>query len=187
MVENNNYVNKQIMLFGGERRPKKKPTSLVARVFRALPIWAIHFLSNRFLDSDLVFLHYQERSRDPNLTTDGYYMPTPADRCVSAMRKWIKTYSPVEILPPLERDRKRLFDRWSQHSDQCRHCNTLVTESLPRWRNRTYATLYLSLVVALTKFKLASLVSIACIGLLRLYNAIESSARQGEFKHYLND
>lgn len=113
-------------------------------------------------------------------------MPAPSDRCVSAIRKWLKEYSPSEELPPLERDRKRLFDRWSQHSDQCQHCNQVVVEKLPRWRNLTYATLFASLL-ALPKFFFASIVAISCILLLRGYDMVETLLKEGEFRHYLND
>ena len=40
-----------------------RPSSMAAKVFKALPVWLVHLLSNRFLDSDLAFLHYQARAR----------------------------------------------------------------------------------------------------------------------------
>ena len=43
------------------REAAERPSSLAARLFRSLPVWLVHLGSNRFLDSDLAFLHYQEQ------------------------------------------------------------------------------------------------------------------------------
>ena len=49
------------IIFGGSR-DKKAATSPVAKLFATLPVWLLHIFSNRFLDSDLAFLHYQEQT-----------------------------------------------------------------------------------------------------------------------------
>ncbi|CAK9012848.1 Protochlorophyllide-dependent translocon component 52 [Durusdinium trenchii] len=59
-----------------------------------LPPWAIHLLSNRFLDSDLAFLHYQERklrakAAGPDGWSSAYYMPGESDRSIGAWRQWL--------------------------------------------------------------------------------------------------
>ncbi|CAJ1368227.1 unnamed protein product, partial [Effrenium voratum] len=59
-----------------------------------IPPWVIHLLSNRFLDSDLAFLHHQERKlrQGPDGCTawnKAYYMPGEADRSISAWRQWL--------------------------------------------------------------------------------------------------
>ena len=38
---------------------KKKKSSPVALLLGLIPVWLIHIFANRFLDSDLAFLHYQ--------------------------------------------------------------------------------------------------------------------------------
>ncbi len=62
---------------------KKKKKTLLSLVFKIIPVWFVHQLSNRFLDSDLAFLHFQEQERKRN---DSYYMPAPSDRCIAALK-----------------------------------------------------------------------------------------------------
>ena len=143
----------------------------------------LHQLSNRFLDSDLAFLHYQERERPDK--GDGYFMPAPSDRSIAAVRSWMSEYYGRPKLPTVERNRRVLFDRWSQHTDQCKYCHDAVRK-LAQWRNRTYGLLALSSVFFL-RFLAARVVAIACLLMLRLYKWLDTTTREGEFQHYLND
>ena len=113
---------------------KKPAASLLGRVFKLLPVWLIHVGSNRFLDSDLAFLHYQEQGVQARGgdAAGCYYMPTPSDRCIVALRKWIDTHAPAGIaglrpLPPAIYSRDVLFDRWTQHTSHCKHCERSAT------------------------------------------------------------
>lgn len=97
-----------------------------------LPPWAIHLLSNRFLDSDLAFLHYQERklrakAAGPDGWSSAYYMPGESDRSIGAWRQWLakekaRCVDPEVPLPPSPLAREDLLNRWEQHTASCRHC-----------------------------------------------------------------
>lgn len=59
-----------------QTKKKKAGTPLFVKIIRMLPVWMLHQLSNRFLDSDLAFLHYQEQERNKRgVDLDGYFMP----------------------------------------------------------------------------------------------------------------
>jgi len=173
---------------GAPPPPPPPKTSLVGRVFRALPVWAVHLGSNRFLDSDLAFLHYQEQavlSRNAPSAAGAYYMPAPADRCIAALRKWMEAHAHVlgPLPPPIE-TRAALFDRWSQHTAHCRHC-TAALAGLRRWRTNTYRLLALALLGA-HKLWLARLVGVVCLGLLRVYALVEQQFKFADYEHWKN-
>jgi len=101
-----------------KKKKKKKKKSLVGLIFSTLPPWVIHLLSNKFLDSDLAFLHYQEQERlryrddndnnmdDADVSSGSgsgrtassplsahYFMPAASDRCIAALGKWIPKHT----------------------------------------------------------------------------------------------
>jgi hypothetical protein len=166
----------------GNMAKKKKPgNSLMRLVYKRIPVWVVHQLSNRFLDSDLAFLHYQERERQRH---DSYYMPAASDRCITALRKWVSKYTDVgkEVIPaPLPRS--AMFDRWSQHTSQCIHCQKGL-KTLGDARRLAHAILALSLIGL--KYKVAKLAALMCLGALRAIATLEKSFMEGEFKHYEN-
>jgi phenylpropionate dioxygenase-like ring-hydroxylating dioxygenase large terminal subunit len=175
-------------IYGGRTlKPKdaKEKESLFAKVFRILPVWLIHQFNNRVLDSDLAFLHYQGQKRERHdVDVEAYFMPAQSDRCIVAFRKWIEQFAHVpRPLPAPITDRDQLFDRWNQHTDQCRHCSATV-KGIQQWRRNTY--LLLALNILLFKFPAARLVAVACLGMLRILAAVEKSMNVGEFKHYEN-
>lgn len=102
-----------------------------------LPQWAIHLLSNRFLDSDMAFLHYQERKlRNKTNSADGwsnaYYMPGESDRSIGAWRQWLakekaRCVDPEVELPPSPLSREELLNRWDQHTAYCKHCREALS------------------------------------------------------------
>jgi pheophorbide a oxygenase len=161
---------------------KKQKKSLVAKIFSNLPVWLSHQLSNRFLDSDLAFLHFQEqeRGRRPD-----YYMPAQADRCISSLRKWIEKYVSNDVTQPLPAPlpRSAMFDRWSQHTSHCKHCQAGL-ERMKKVRRSTYVALTLSVLGI--GYRLARVSTLLCLGVLRLIHKMENSLREGEFKHYEN-
>jgi pheophorbide a oxygenase len=169
-----------IVTAASKEGPKKK--SIVAKIFSKLPIWLVHQLSNRFLDSDLVFLHFQEWERQRN---DDYYTPSPADRCIQALRKWVPKYTDIcdgQQLPPSP-PRSVLFDRYTQHTSHCKHCQQGL-ESIKTWRRAAYATLAVSIFGF--KFKVDKASTLVCLAALRLMHKLERRFKEGEFKHFEN-
>ncbi len=160
--------------------------SLASRIFGLLPVWLVHLGSNRFLDSDLAFLHYQEqvvRSRGGS-AVQSYFLPAPADRCIVAVRKWIAQYAHVPgPLPPPLQTRAALFDRWTQHTSHCVHCQAAY-KALLTWRRNAYA----ALAAAALGFQWwpARLLGVACLVLLRVLAALEGAFKENDYKHYLN-
>lgn len=162
---------------------KKKKIKLISVVFSKLPVWLVHQLSNKFLDSDLAFLHFQERERERQ-GRPAYFMPAQADRCIDALRKWVPKYTDIsEPLPPDALTRSQLFDRWTQHSSHCKHCQAGV-KTIKKWRRSTYVVLALSVVGF--HFRIAKLSSLLSLGMLRLLYKLDKGFREGEFKHYEN-
>jgi len=165
---------------------KEPKPSLVGRIFKLLPVWLVHLGSNRFLDSDLAFLHYQEQSvrgRGGGAAAN-YFMPAPADRCITALRKWVDKHAHVPgPLPPPLYTRSVLFDRWTQHTSHCVHCQVALA-GLAKWRRNAYVTLALAVVGV--RWWPSRVVAVACLGLLRLLAALEPAFKVGDYKHYLN-
>ena len=171
---------------------KKAPSSIFAKIFKLLPVWLVHVGSNRFLDSDLAFLHYQEQvvqTRGGDAASR-YYMPTPSDRCIVALRKWIDTHASAGLkqlrpLPPPIYNREELFDRYTQHTSHCIHCQAALA-GLAKWRGNTHLVLAASLLAGV-RFLPARVASVFCIALLRLYAAIERQLKVGDYKHWQNN
>ena len=182
---------------------KPKPrASLLFKVFSLFPVWLLHQFSNRFLDSDLALLHFQEQERlvKRKADYDAYCMPAPADRCIAAMRRWILQFAHIcttasiqglpndqvtqPLLPASPLDRSLLFDRWSQHSDQCKHCRTAM-DSIKKYRRNALVVLSAGVLMS-PKYLAARLVVVACLAALSLLSTAERSINKGGFDHYKN-
>ena len=99
-----------------------------------MPTWLGHVLASLFLHQDLVFLHYQEKSlarRRKGKWLDTVYTPNPQDKMVIAFRKWLENRAGGGIpwaagcnpdLPEAERDKQKLFDVWTTHTQHCSVC-----------------------------------------------------------------
>jgi phenylpropionate dioxygenase-like ring-hydroxylating dioxygenase large terminal subunit len=101
-----------------------------------MPIWLGHILASIFLHQDLVFLHYQER----NIATkdrwlNAVYTPNPQDKMIITFRQWLEYRAGGGVawdascnhdLPPVERDKRVLFDVWSTHTVNCQYCKTAL-------------------------------------------------------------
>ncbi|CAK0787743.1 hypothetical protein CVIRNUC_010965 [Coccomyxa viridis] len=83
---------------------------------------------NTILDGDAqlilgqTYANIEERS-----PKDAYYMPAQADRLVSRFRRWLENEGgggPMAgmPLPPMERRKEVLLDRWHSHTAQCKTC-----------------------------------------------------------------
>jgi phenylpropionate dioxygenase-like ring-hydroxylating dioxygenase large terminal subunit len=177
-----------------------KKKSLLALVFGLLPQWLIHQLSNRFLDSDLAFLHYQEKKRaGRGGGTTAYFTPAPADRPVVELYKWINKYAheqspytsttgtgtPSDVESPPTLSRSVLFDRQVQHTSHCKICQDAQV-GIKKWRNNAYGLLVLS-ILGIKLHWIAQVAAILCLGVLKLLTAIEPSFDKGDFKHYENN
>ncbi len=110
----------------------KKPPGLG---FFALPLptWLIHVLASLFLHQDMVFLHYQEKilAQRGGKWLGAVYTPNPQDKMVIAFRKWLSLKAGGGIawdstsnseLPPAEKDKQKLFDVWTTHTQHCQVC-----------------------------------------------------------------
>jgi len=167
-----------------------------------IPPWVFHLFSNRFLDSDLAFLHYQERER---LRYGGYgdadrryHTPAESDRCVTALRRWIPRYTDYHTvegarLPPTPEDRSLLFDRHRQHTAHCRHCRAGLAFLRGTVRRTATTGLVLFAAAALRLHRrrsrwgfAAELAALSCAMILRWVAAIERAFAVGGFDHASN-
>ena len=188
-------------------KKKKQKKSLLAKIFGIVPVWVIHLLSNKFLDSDLAFLHHQEQER---LRYDGatgnsgsssyYYMPAPADRCIAKLRQWIPKHTDYMgtkdghkySLPPIIVNRSQLFDRYLQHTIHCKHCQEGLKFLRTKAKKIAWSALFTSVVAShfLGKRLLglaAKLMAVACLGVIRFTTSLEKAFLVGDFKHYENE
>lgn len=111
----------------------KNPKGLA---FFALPMpsWLGHILASLFLHQDTVFLHYQEKRVAQQVQgqrwLDAVFTPNPQDKMIIAFRQWLENRAGGGIpwagdnseLPPPERDKQKLFDVWSTHTQHCAVC-----------------------------------------------------------------
>ena len=99
-----------------------------------MPIWLNHVLASLFLHQDAVFLHYQEKflaKRGKKRWLDAVYTPNPQDKMTIAFRQWLEKRAGGGIpwasecnleLPSAERDKQKLFDVWTTHTQDCQVC-----------------------------------------------------------------
>ena len=179
---------------GGPPEPQRpRAPSLLGLIFKLLPPAVMHLFSNRFLDSDLAFLHMQEHtlSRRGALTGSRdtlplYYTPAQPDRATAAMRSWLGEFArPPRPLPPPELDRARLFDRYSQHTSNCRHCRKALAD-LAKMRSAAWGGLTLAVCMAVVAPVVGAVVAVAAVAVLRGVAAIEPAFVKGDFEHWKN-
>jgi phenylpropionate dioxygenase-like ring-hydroxylating dioxygenase large terminal subunit len=145
-----------------------------------MPTWLGHILASAFLHQDLVFLHYQER----NIATkdrwlNAVYTPNPQDKMIVTFRQWLEYRAGGGVawdascnhdLPPVERDKRVLFDVWNTHTVNCQYCQTALKRL--RWgRAGSYglAIVVLAIAILLESQSIAlsgqtELISIAFVG-----------------------
>ncbi|KOP24545.1 (2Fe-2S)-binding protein [Hapalosiphon sp. MRB220] len=99
-----------------------------------MPTWLGHVLASMFLHQDMVFLHYQEKilaQKQNRRWIDTVYTPNPQDKMIIAFRNWLEKRAGGKIdwaaaanleLPPPERDKQKLFDVWTTHTQHCSVC-----------------------------------------------------------------
>lgn len=169
-----------------DEKEKQSNNNLLKAVFNSIPIWLVHQFSNRFLDSDLAFLHFQElevqRGRE-------YFMPAEADICIVAWRKWLKEHGIVygnDVVHPQALPESILFDRYEQHTKHCRHCREAL-EGIQS--NRRFAVIGLVASVLLWQVvePVAQVGAVFCICFIALSTWLEQSFQKGGFDHATND
>lgn len=110
------------------RFPFKFTSKLPGLFISLTPRWYSHIGNNGVLEDDQIFLHLQERYLE-QLSDRPYaqacYLPTQADRYVSAYRRWVSEFQadpfPGQALPP-ERSQVELMDRYHSHVEHCASC-----------------------------------------------------------------
>ena len=181
-----------------KKSKKKKKGSLASKIFKILPPWVSHLLSNKFFDSDMAFLHYQEQLRRPNGGSDTarlrgdarYFMPSECDRSIAALHGWIGQYAASYVLhqatqlPPAIYDRSKLFHRWGQHTSHCKICQDALA-SIQKWKRATKLALAGCVLLGFRHWAPRILAMIA-VGIFSILGKIEGAFYKGEFKHYEN-
>ena len=118
------------------RFPFKFTSKLPGLFIGLTPRWYSHIGNNGVLEDDQIFLHLQERYLN-QLSDHGEkpyaqtcYLPTQADRYVSAYRRWVSEFQadpfPGQALPT-ERSLPELMDRYHSHVEHCHSCRTALT------------------------------------------------------------
>ncbi|XP_031262863.1 protochlorophyllide-dependent translocon component 52, chloroplastic-like [Pistacia vera] len=111
------------------------PRNFAVWIDRIFPRWIFHLNQNLVLDSDLYFLHLEERkimAVGPSNWQKACFVPTKSDANVVAFRKWLNKYSGGQInwgdkfkfdlaLPPIPKE--QLMDRYWSHVVNCRSCS----------------------------------------------------------------
>lgn len=175
-----------------------KKTSLARALLKMFPPWTTHLFSNKFFDSDLAFLHYQEKEvnrrnnarKGQNGRDSAYFMPAECDRSIVALYDWIQKYAASYTqkqalhLPPAIYDRSRLFDRWGQHTSQCKICQDAL-KSIQKWKQGSQIVLVASVLLGF-RYWAPRLVAVACLGWMKTLAKLEGTFYEGEFKHYEN-
>jgi len=114
------------------RFPFKFNAKLPGLFVKLTPRWYGHIGNNGVLEDDQIFLHLQERHLERSGDkpyAQACYLPTQADRYVSAYRRWVDEFDadpfPGETLPPA-RSQSELLDRYHSHVVHCRSCRTAL-------------------------------------------------------------
>ena len=122
------------------RFPFKFSTKLPGFFIKLTPRWYSHLSNNGVLEDDQIFLHIQERllekakGRAVSPATERpyaqiCYLPTQADRYVTAFRKWVSEFQadpfPGQSFSP-EWSKADLLDRYKSHTQHCSSCRSAL-------------------------------------------------------------
>lgn len=110
--------------------PFKFPSKIPALFIQLTPTWFSHLNQNGVLEDDQIFLHFQERYLEKLGGSEAYkqafYLPTPADTFVVALRDWVNRYGadpfPGQRLPGAIENPDLLLDRYTSHTQHCASC-----------------------------------------------------------------
>ncbi|GKY90883.1 hypothetical protein MPSEU_000061100 [Mayamaea pseudoterrestris] len=178
----------------------KPRRSLFIAIFRRIPRWMAHQFTNRIVDSDVITLHKQEQERAKRgVDYENYCMPASSDRCIAPIRRWVLKHAHIPslstrsddggatagrvVIPEPPSQRSALFDRWAQHSDQCKHCHGAF-DGIQKWRRNNFLVMAASILLA--RHMAARVVLVGSFAMWRLLQAAEKSITTGECDHYKN-
>ena len=140
------YISCQVFV-KNEKGKLPKGQALLARLPK--PLWLLHPLLSLLLHQDLVLLHHQEKivaKKVKGKWLNSVYTPNPQDKMVIALRQWLDKRAGGGIswvpecspeLPPAERDKQKLFDVWTTHTQNCIVCQNAL-KNIKRICNFTY-------------------------------------------------
>lgn len=163
-----------------------------------LPKWMLHIYNNKFLDSDLAFVHYQELTLKKAAAAKwrtGYFMPAKCDQPISAYRRWLEAEGALCVTPeyaatiPESPPRSVLLNRYEGHTQHCKHCLTAYT-GLRRWQWRFGMIFGVSL--AIDRLRLGSkrlrplwiLLQILSLGIVPGLQQVRKSFHFVDYEHY---
>ncbi len=120
---------------GKSRIVAQFPRNFAQNLQRLTPRWWEHIeVRNQVLDGDMILLGLQEHLlQQRGNWQSAYKLPTSADRLVIEFRRWFDRYcqgnlpwQQVELettdVSPINIDRHKLLDRYSQHTQHCSSC-----------------------------------------------------------------
>ncbi|KAL2634146.1 hypothetical protein R1flu_005625 [Riccia fluitans] len=105
--------------------------------WQLFPRWLDHQLMLNLLDGDAALLHGQERylaervDGKPETWAKAFFMPASSDRYVGAFRTWLTRFGGNKVgwfpgvderLPPLITKKEDLLNRYTSHTQYCKHC-----------------------------------------------------------------
>ena len=141
------HISCNVYMKNEEGKWPKGPAALMNRFPR--PAWLLHPLLSLLLHQDLVLLHHQEKivaKKVKGKWLNSVYTPNPQDKMVIALRQWLDKRAGGGIswvpecspeLPPAERDKQKLFDVWTTHTQHCMVCQNAL-KNINRICNFTY-------------------------------------------------
>ncbi|KAK9829397.1 hypothetical protein WJX72_005578 [[Myrmecia] bisecta] len=111
-----------------------KPTQLLSMLVGygpGTPKWVRHLEGLDVDDGDAIILNHQDRLLQTDKAAgraweESCFIPTSADRGLSAVRRWLSQAKAERFSPPgstLPLTRKKLLDRYEQHVRKCPHCS----------------------------------------------------------------
>ncbi|CAL4944970.1 unnamed protein product [Urochloa decumbens] len=113
------------------------PRNFGVWLYKMIPRWLSHMVTNRVLDSDVYLLHFEERNY-AGAGLDNWqkacYVPTSSDSMIVAFRIWFKKYCrnqvgwatpQIDQLPPTP-TKDKLLERYWSHVVQCTSCSAAL-------------------------------------------------------------
>lgn len=171
--------------------PGKGHRSMLQR----FPIWVVHLFSNKFLDSDLVFLHAQERAlrQGEGKWQSSYFMPAKCDQPLQVWRRWLEREGARCVGPdyakalPTTPPREELLNRFHQHTQFCWHCQSAL-EGISRWQYRVGKAGLCALALDRLQVgppKLWLALQVLAVGVVSSLQGMKQYFHFVDYKHYL--
>ncbi|GJM96976.1 hypothetical protein PR202_ga13863 [Eleusine coracana subsp. coracana] len=113
------------------------PRNFGVWLYKMIPRWLSHTVTNRVLDSDMYLLHFEERkyaAAGLGNWQNACYVPTSSDTMIVAFRNWFRKYCKNQVgwatsqpdqLPPTP-TKDKLLERYWSHVAQCTSCSAAL-------------------------------------------------------------